>query len=93
MPFGPKSNKALLLNPSFPARSLLGPLGVISQDGGQHLRDRPGGQVVAVLVLQGSGTRPGILLLLSPPVAASLQPPLPLVLRFLALLCLGVAIS
>ena len=55
---GSESGKTLLTNPSVPARPLLWPLGVISQDGRQHFGDCPGRQVIAVLVLQVAMPRP-----------------------------------
>ena len=46
------------MNACVPARSLLRRLGVIAQDGRQHFRDRPGRQVLAVLVFQVAMPRP-----------------------------------
>ena len=46
------------MNSSVPARSLLRRLRVVTQDGRQHLRDRPGRQVLAVLVFQVAMPRP-----------------------------------
>ena len=47
-----------MTNPSVPARSLLRPLGVVPQNGRQHFGDRPGREVIAVLVLQVAMPRP-----------------------------------
>ena len=48
----PDLNHTNYTDESVPARSLLRPLGVVSQDGRQHFRDRPGREVIAVPVLQ-----------------------------------------
>ena len=79
-------------NPSVPARPLLRPLGVLAQDARQDFGDRPGGQLVAVLVLQVAVARTMTVLLL-PPAVGALQPPLPLVLGDPALTCLCVRVA